>query len=191
VARGRLLQPRPAECVIDGRKFMQKTYQENTCSDECWAENRRRRWEYLRLTEGCARCKLVKPLTEYTGPTTPYCKDCFNKDRRDRFTAADYRLQNLKKYKMTPETFDALLETQDGRCAICKTDDPGGRHGEWHVDHDHDCCPGSRTCGACVRGLLCQNCNVFIGNAKDDPVRLRAAADYIERPRQPALFLVA
>lgn len=64
-----------------------------------------------------------------------------------------------------------LLASQDGRCAICHVviDDHG------HVDHDHET-------GA-VRGVLCQKHNMAIGLLDDDPVLLRAAADYIERSR--------
>jgi hypothetical protein len=42
----------------------------------------------------------------------------------------------LKKYNFTIEQFDILLAYQDNKCAICKTDKPGGI-GTWHIDHDH------------------------------------------------------
>jgi hypothetical protein len=31
------------------------------------------------------------------------------------------------------------------------------------VDHDHSCCPGRQTCGKCVRGLICRQCNTAFG----------------------------
>ena len=58
------------------------------------------------------------------------------------------------KYGISLEEFDALLEKQQGRCAlyaVCGSFEPGGRWGTWAVDHDH-------VTGK-VRGLLCQVCN--------------------------------
>jgi hypothetical protein len=53
-------------------------------------------------------------------------------------------------YGLSKNDFDALLLNQDGKCAVCKNESPGG-HGQWHIDHDHKT--------QRVRGLLCVNCN--------------------------------
>ena len=50
------------------------------------------------------------------------------------------------------------------------------------VDHDHACCPTQRnTCGECRRGILCHDCNAGIGYLDDDPMKLRAALDYLKK----------
>lgn len=85
-------------------------------------------------------------------------------------------------YRLTVEQYELMLAMQGGRCAICKTADAGrarGRsNGRFHVDHDHKCCPG-RSCGKCVRGLLCNNCNTGIGFLRDDPKIMREAIRYL------------
>jgi hypothetical protein len=48
------------------------------------------------------------------------------------------------------------------------------------VDHDHRCCPGVTSCGSCIRGLLCVNCNQAIGKLKDDPKVIHSALRYLE-----------
>jgi hypothetical protein len=47
------------------------------------------------------------------------------------------------------------------------------------VDHDHACCPGAKSCGKCVRSLLCASCNKGIAMFADEPQRLDAAAAYL------------
>lgn len=66
------------------------------------------------------------------------------------------------KYKITLEDYDRMLEEQGGGCAVCGSPQPEGR-GRFHVDHDHSCCPTDKTCGKCIRGLLCSPCNVRLG----------------------------
>jgi len=87
------------------------------------------------------------------------------------------RLRRL--YGITIEDYEALLARQDGRCAICRADQPGGTQPEdrvsWHVDHDH-------ATGA-VRGLLCNRCNRAVGLLRDDPEVCRRAAGYLESAR--------
>lgn len=78
-------------------------------------------------------------------------------------------------YGLTVEQYQAMIEAQNGVCAICR-EVPRHRsrtEGRFLVDHCH-------TTGK-VRGLLCHNCNVSIGLLKEDPVRIRALLAYVER----------
>ena len=55
-----------------------------------------------------------------------------------------------------------MLEEQDYACAMCPTLFEDGD--PVFIDHDHNCCPDEkRSCGRCVRGLLCLRCNVAVG----------------------------
>lgn len=77
-----------------------------------------------------------------------------------------------------------LLTAQDGRCAICARPialRAASRLDAACVDHDHQCCAGTRSCGECVRGLLCGPCNTAIGSLQDDPKIARSAGDYLEK----------
>jgi hypothetical protein len=88
------------------------------------------------------------------------------------------------KYRLSVDAYEALLESQGRACAICRIDTPTDiRTSRFHVDHDHACCPGARSCGKCVRGLLCHACNTALGNFQDDPERLIAALAYVTSRR--------
>ncbi len=90
-----------------------------------------------------------------TGPMVKWCESCIKVRNEERYKR-DRRKKVLKKYGLTPEKYDEMLEAQGGGCAICH-EPPGDRN--LYVDHDHGCCPGQYTCGKCVRGLLCILCN--------------------------------
>ncbi len=77
-----------------------------------------------------------------------------------------------KRYGITHEERDTLLARQGGVCAICGTSDPGAKRG-WHVDHCHST--------GRVRGILCPNCNVGLGNFRDQPHLLTRAIDYLKK----------
>lgn len=81
------------------------------------------------------------------------------------------------KYGLTPELVDKMFEAQGGKCAICFE----ALQDDCHIDHDHNCCSGYRSCGKCVRGLLCNSCNLMLGMVKDSASRLRSAVAYLER----------
>lgn len=147
----------------------------------------------------CPRCKTIKPHTfenfraceEDRGPhgyryTKRVCRDCeindrikyrrANADRENarRRAAGKYefnRRENLKrKFGITPETYDLMLSAQGGRCAICAEKNEGPR--AFAVDHNHQ--TGK------VRGLLCHNCNIGLGNLKDSKHLLLLAIKYLE-----------
>lgn len=80
------------------------------------------------------------------------------------------------KYGITIEWFEATLKRQGGVCAVC-----GGTPKVFAVDHDHACCSEqNKSCGKCVRGLVCIKCNTGLGMFNDSPTALRAAADYLD-----------
>jgi len=85
----------------------------------------------------------------------------------------------VERYGIDRVGYERLVQIHSNRCAICGTDSPGAGYDRWSIDHDHGCCPGSESCGRCVRGLLCRNCNVGLGHFNDDPDRLLAAAAYV------------
>lgn len=123
------------------------------------------------------------------------CGACKNTRRRRayraRLVADGGRLRNQQrwyrlrsKFGIERDDYERLLAEQGGACASCGCGPEGERYGIFCVDHDHACCPGQQSCGGCVRGLICTDCNMSIGRMKDDPMRLRGAADYIERNRR-------
>lgn len=94
---------------------------------------------------------------------------------------------NLKAtYGISLQDYLAILAAQGGGCAICGIEEGGGREQDnrLHVDHDHSCCPGKKSCGKCVRGLLCHHCNVAIGLMHEDPFVLVAAVEYLRSGRK-------
>ena len=82
------------------------------------------------------------------------------------------RKQVLKRRGLTLESYKEKLESQNNACEICKSPDPRSKKG-WHIDHDH-------TTGL-TRGILCAFCNVMIGNAFDDPEKLKAGIEYLRK----------
>ncbi len=116
----------------------------------------------------------------------PACGTCMEGNARqvadDRVTNADQILRgNLwSKYRLSLERYHEILREQDGKCSICGVDSPTDiRTDRFHVDHDHSCCPGRKSCGKCVRGLLCHACNTALGNFKDSPDLLLSAVAYL------------
>jgi hypothetical protein len=98
----------------------------------------------------CSRCGTLKRVSEFTPRSNrprgyiSMCKPC---------SAA----RNLKwYYGLSIEDYERMFNKQNRACAICQRK-PGKKN--LSVDHDHSCCPGRKSCGKCIRGLLCMSCN--------------------------------
>lgn len=108
------------------------------------------------------------PSSKNADGLNTYCKRC------DR----DMRLR--RNYGIGVTQYEELLARQGGGCAICNGVPKDGP--SLHVDHDHACCSGrKKSCGACVRGLLCEDCNRALGMFRDDTTRFEAAIRYLKR----------
>jgi len=116
----------------------------------------------------CTKCKTTKPATlEFFPPHNgknngfdSWCRQC----RRD-----------YKKGKVFAKGIKDIERAQEARalteCTICGEEWQEGER-LFAVDHDHKT--------GHVRGLLCQGCNIGLGQFRDDPELLRLAALYLE-----------
>jgi hypothetical protein len=148
------------------------------------------------MTKICRRCeneKKIKLFSKYSNSKDGYdyyCKACrrflhkvhttsdLGKEKR-RAQARNWRANNksrirnyaLKRiYKISIDEYNQILLEQDNRCKICKADTPGFNR-SFAVDHCHKTDK--------VRGLLCQNCNILLGKAKDSIDILNSAIQYL------------
>lgn len=82
------------------------------------------------------------------------------------------RRSNLKRYGLTPESFEAELVRQHRRCLGCRA---SITERTACVDHDH--------LTNTFRGLLCMQCNWALGNVRDDKATLRRLMTYLDYDR--------
>jgi len=105
----------------------------------------------------CNKCCEVKHANQFRKGEW-VCKKCRSEQRGHH--------RRLHEYGLTFEEYSALLDEQEGRCAICREEFEGAPH----VDHDHE----TRK----VRGLLCHHCNTGIGLLRNVKI-LKQAISYL------------
>lgn len=171
----RVHEPEQVTCPQCGTEFTRVRTQGNLrvyCSRKCtMAASEQRK---LDRNAGLPSRRCACGSAEVAAVGKPVCPDC-RKDQRPGAQARE-RARTLRAYGLTQAGWDALVNRQGNRCAVCRTDKPGGRGERWHIDHDH--------VTARVRGLLCGRCNTAIGMLGDDPEIIRAAARYVEEHRK-------
>jgi Recombination endonuclease VII len=83
--------------------------------------------------------------------------------------AEKHGYETAKRYGLSPEDYQRILEFQGKRCYICQR--ATGRSKRLAVDHNHKT--------GLVRGLLCSVCNHMLAHARDDPEFFERAAFYL------------
>lgn len=155
------------QCLVCGKQYQPYRDNQRSCSRAC----------YRRLPDVVEKVRVHH--------AQEHIKERKNAARRvgtavDPKYRRDINLRNLlRKYGLTMEEWQAMVNRQDNRCMICgDPPDPNGvrASSRLHVDHDH---VTDRN-----RDLLCTRCNRGVGYFRDDPALLRAAAEYIERHRR-------
>ena len=115
----------------------------------------------------CKFCNTLKSVSNFSvksdGRTYYFCNEC---------KPNIIKKKNISgKYGLTENQYLELIK--DG-CAIC------GSHHRIAIDHDHTCCPGSKSCGKCIRGALCMRHNVALGNVRDSIEELNKLLEYLK-----------
>lgn len=148
--------------------------------------------ERTKKTPECTPCRnAYEKAWRDSRPAEHKARDRKARSDRERVRARRVRAEDPKaygdrmrqwNYALTPERYDQMVIDQLGICANPRCDEPLS-----HVDHDHACCPinggKQKTCGECVRGLLCRECNLILGIAGDSIERLLGAVEYLQQPR--------
>lgn len=114
----------------------------------------------------CDKCRIA---------SNAYRREKRNKDIKN----IGYDPRRFKRHNITKELYDKMLKKYDGKCWICKNKEG------IHIDHDHNCCNDtSFSCGNCIRGILCSNCNTAIGLLDDNVNTIKSALKYLSIAKQ-------
>ena len=117
------------------------------------------------LTKVCTKCSDEKPATaDYFGYTKlntfqSWCRDCMNEYLRN------YHF--ISRFGITREERNNLIRQQNGLCAICQ------RKKKLGVDHNHKT--------KSIRGMLCNSCNAWIANIREDLKLVKRAYKYLQK----------
>jgi hypothetical protein len=143
------------------------------------------------MTKICVKCGIEKEIDlfakgkSYKDGRRGTCKRCHtdyvinyyntNPDKKaEKVRMNTYYKPNWKRHNITKQRYEELVALYSGKCHSCHD------NVATNIDHDHSCCPGSTSCGQCVRGLLCHQCNSALGLLKDNVDAILKLANYIK-----------
>jgi hypothetical protein len=190
----------------DIKKFIKDKYKPNNYYTKPWCKDCNAKNARIRksgpihgpfLIRRCKECNIfpqseeemkkyfVKDKTLKIGYSN-LCKSCNSKRAQNHakenpeMFRKRRRKYAVKQYGISYNQYLNMLKNQNNLCAICKINFNDISKNPY-VDHDHSCCNDSaKSCGSCVRGLLCNRCNTLLGMALDDIMLLESAIKYLK-----------
>jgi hypothetical protein len=135
----------------------------------------------------CSKCGELKSLDSF-GKNRSQCKSCVaeymreyykkNPDKalinRSKQKLRDAGKDRFTRHRITIGQYDEMVAKYDGKCWSCK------ERAAVVIDHDHRCCSGAYSCGKCVRGVLCSQCNTSLGLMRDDEILIKRLLEYCQ-----------
>lgn len=129
---------------------------EDFCKDKSMKDGRR---------NICKRCHTDYMINYYkNNPDKTAAKNKMN----TRFVPA------WKRHHLDESVYLDMFNKYNGLCHSCKNNKAEV------IDHDHSCCKKNRSCGKCVRGILCRQCNLVLGILEEDKGKIKNLLNYID-----------
>jgi hypothetical protein len=134
------------------------------------------------MVKTCTKCGIEKELdlfakgNKYTSGRRGTCKKCHSNYSTQYYKLNPHKVDRRPQYKrhrLTQKNYEDLVNKFNGLCHSCN-DRPAT-----HIDHDHNCCNTRFSCGKCVRGVLCLQCNTALGLLSDNIDKIKNLLDYI------------
>lgn len=131
------------------------------------------------MLKTCKVCGVEKNISDFYDGRKD-CKNCKNAAarqwRKDNPENVERHLVRMRartkerRYGITQEQFDQMLLDQNNKCKICSNNFKNSK--DTHIDHCHSTNK--------VRGLLCNGCNMALGQFEDNTDIMSMAIKYLQ-----------
>lgn len=113
---------------------------------------------------------VKKYKAKHVGKFKKYAEEYRSKpENKDRLK----HLNLIRRYRISLDEYQSMYDKQNGLCEVCCT----SSERLLAVDHNHKT--------GRIRGLLCSQCNLAIGNSKEDVKILKNMIKYINKHNNP------
>lgn len=112
----------------------------------------------------------INKIIKYTGAENCIIPNCIKQAKVKMLCKQHYQQQSKHKIK-----FYEILDDFKNGCFAC------GSTKDLCLDHDHSVCSEKSVCIKCYRGILCKDCNLAIGQIKENRETLNKLIEYLDK----------